>query len=365
MKAAPLVLLTLAVLCIGTVGMFFVYGVESPDEQVPAETKVDTESSATSTQELVSTESEQTEETKSQKPYFKVVFKANADTASVFSQNADVFVSNGNMTVGKDSRTGKIEEWHWAEHIVAGNGDIEIELTTFDAHANNVIVAVVGLQNGEYELSGVLKDEAGDVHEFSFASTTKEKVMDEYSFKLATGASGVKRTDYGNEVITWPQFEDDAGVCDDSGLKQQLTRILTDAGWDMNAVPLVSEEVGFVDSLELQRLPFGTEKVCAIAMNFRRERSGSGEVAGSSPKLVWALGHSSQLITVGGKQFGENPGDGPLGTANVLPFTQTGNEIQFLAVSEHTSLIPVHFPVFSVCPCSRNYQAVLTAPMYP
>jgi hypothetical protein len=298
-------------------------------------------------------------------PTFRVMLRAPATKGSSFERTADLFVSNGGMTAGEDSRASEVLDDYGQADVVVSSGTVEIELKSFDRYSSKIEVAVLGLLPGNYEILVSMTDKAGLTREYTYASSTAEGVLGTYTFALDTVTDvRIDRRDYGQIENGWPQLEEDGGVCDTESLTQQLTDLLRDNGWDMNDVPLVIKKVGFIYSQKFYLLPFKTKKVCAANMIFINEYENK-EQGTERKNFSGLLGYSSEAVIVEGEKFYQSPADGPLGSSNEIPFSVDGKGIQSLYLSEGVSLIPVNFPAFSTCPCANRYEALLTAPMYP
>lgn len=302
------------------------------------------------------------DEAQTVKPYIRTTLIAAIGDNSLFQRSADLYVNNGLVTAGENSRTGERVDDFGMATVYTDDGTVEIEFLSFDKYDSYVEVIVLGLEDTTYTLSVTFSDLFGIVHDFTFSSSTKEKSMDTYKIKIENGELAVNRVRFGEKEEQWLEFIDDDGVCDFYSLQEQLVSLLTNDGWDMNAVPLVNTQTGYIDGSNFRPLAFETEKVCAIKMDFREYFP---DVIPETKKWKEIMQYSNQRVFVSGEDFGDHLADGPLASSNIMPFTTTGNEIQYLYTSEGTSLIPVNFPVFSTCPCTHSYSAILTAPMYP
>ena len=306
---------------------FYIQNYKQETQQTKVKEFVGEDVMASSTNNTASSSEDKLLETNTQKPYFKAVLKAPADSLGRFSRSADIFISTTGATAGIDSRTGQVESTSNDKVTQSIDGSlVEVEFGSFYEYSKRLEVAVVGLEKGTYELSVTMIGDDGVGRGFSFASSTDEQIVDTYSFDLEKSQNTARRANFNSNRPGWPMFEDDAGKCDASGLKTQLTALLTNAGWDMYAVSQVDIQVGLITDLDPQPLPFKKENVCAIAMNFKSESS-TMEGVWDQPQLPSSFGYSSEPVIVGGTEFNQSLADGPLSSSNTIPMTQTGNEI--------------------------------------
>ncbi len=334
-------------------------------EQASVEGKQEEESMGTSTESFVATSTDAQIATVPVQPKFKAVLRAPALSSAQFARVADVFISYTNMTAGEDSRTGEIIDDGGSAEVKVFPGGVEIELEVFPQYDRSIEVSVLGLLSGKYDLIVFMTDKSGTTREYVYASSTALKTMDTYTFNIeAVSDVGIDRFVYGEKEDEWPRLTSDAGVCNKEALTKQLTEKLVQNGWDMEAVLLVEKKVGLLDSFDPAPLPFGKETVCAVQMKFKEEYVGE-PFSIKRRNLVWWQDSSVEPVKVGGEEFTQSPADGPLGSANNIPFATNDGGVQFLHLSEHTELIGVNFPFFSTCPCAYQYEALLTAPLYP
>ncbi len=282
-------------------------------------------------------------------------------------ERSDLIVVNGGAVVGRDSRrgeylTGPGIEYQEGEQLASNIQEVSVSrLAQYD---ESVSVYVVGLEAGEYVFSGVFISPDGSEQSFSFASSTKEAVVDEYEFDYQTGVVSVVRRDYDSSSVS--VASEPVENCDVDALTQQLTRELVAGGWDIEKNPPVNTRSYMAESVPdtNSKLPFGYEEVCAVEMSFMERFENEVPENYSRPTIV-SVASEVSLVTVGSVVFGRNPADGPLGSSDVVPITKTGNEVQFLGLEFGMQQVLVGFPMYSTCPCSYVNTAVLTAPMYP
>lgn len=287
------------------------------------------------------------------------------------TQAIDMFVVSGSGLVGKDSRRNQVEQVAGMSYqegtSTVRNKEVfgkQIEVVELGVYSHTVEIQVVGLAADRYLLEGVFQDVHKTKHHFSYSSETKKGQVDKYVFDYQTGVIEVGTQNYLLQRPT--ENNDDVSGCNEIELTTKLTKLLVAGGWDIQAVPLEKTEVILANAADVgyMNLPFSYDKVCAVSMTFV-ERYENEVPENRVFRSITGNHEYAGEVDVGSETFGSNPADGPLSSQDVFPLTITGNELQLLGLQSNTKLIPINFPDFSICPCSYEYKATLTAPMYP
>lgn len=282
---------------------------------------------------------------------------------------ADLFATSQFEVVGYDTRNGELyNSSATMQYEEAVEGELAVKrvaVTGYPTEYNDTVqIAVVGLQRNNYRFTGAWIAADGEQHELSFAREIHPYDIDTVTVNLKTGEYSEQRENYDAVLLPETQLTAATPACDYTELASQLDGHLEAAGWSDAAVATKTVRYGMYEE-ERQALPFDYEAVCAVEVVWSTASLTEKLKLPGPTSVLSAFPYSQDVVEVNGEQFRQQPSDGPMGSGNLIPYSKTGDGVQLYEVQSLTKLLPVRFPVFTLCPCAIEERVILTAPMYP